>query len=237
MPSEDCAITRIDVDEQGRLRVYLSDISLPMIYREAMEVHWGDKGFLYSPVPRKWSYFRWFWQIHLAALEQGVNIFVTPETVFAFEDARLKDDIVREYSRADEKGLKDTTGALRDYSKKRLVILVLVFLASFPLMWLIGILGSILFGFGLWALPWLFGMIFATGPLDNGGQLNSFALFASIQNAWMVWFYLERKDSRKVRVAFWLVIGFTVVCAVVMLIKYPSFTSPLPPIGYFFWRG
>ena len=126
---------------------------------------------------------------------------------------------------------------LRKYLEKRLVILALVFLVSLPLMWLIGILGSIFLGFGLWVLPWFFGIIFATGPLDNGGQLNSFALFASIQNVWMVWFYLTRKDSRKVRVAFWLVVGFTIVLAVWMLIQYPSFTSPLPPIGHFFWKG
>ena len=237
MSAKECAITRVDIDEQDRLRVYLADVSLPMIYREAMQAHWDDEGFLYSPMPQQWSYFRWFWQIHHAALEQGVSIFVTPETVFGFEDASLKDDIIREYSRADDQGLKDTMGALRNRSKRRLAILVLVFLTSFPLMWWIGILGSILLGFGLWILPFLLGMIFATGPLDNGGALNTFALFASVQNAWMIWIYLTKKDSRLVRLIFWLVLGFTVFLAVLVLIMYPSFTSPIPPMGHFFWTG
>ncbi len=54
-------IKRVEIDETGRLLVYPSTQTFPMIYREGVEVHWDDAlRALYSPKPREWSYGKWF---------------------------------------------------------------------------------------------------------------------------------------------------------------------------------
>jgi DNA-binding transcriptional regulator/RsmH inhibitor MraZ len=55
------SIAEVAIDDDGRLLVSPSSHSYPMIYREAVEVHWDAVGrFLYSPKPREWSYLDWF---------------------------------------------------------------------------------------------------------------------------------------------------------------------------------
>jgi DNA-binding transcriptional regulator/RsmH inhibitor MraZ len=55
------SISEVAIDSQGRLLIYPQSHTYPMIYREAVEVHWDQKGrFLYSPKPREWSYLDWF---------------------------------------------------------------------------------------------------------------------------------------------------------------------------------
>ena len=57
-------ITEISIDSEGRLLVFPASNTYPMIYREAVEVHWDSDGrFLYSPKPRKWTYLHWFQHI------------------------------------------------------------------------------------------------------------------------------------------------------------------------------
>ena len=54
-------IKRVEIDEAGRLLVFPSAQTFPLIYREGVEVHWDEVlQALYSPKPRDWSYGRWF---------------------------------------------------------------------------------------------------------------------------------------------------------------------------------
>lgn len=49
----------------------------PMIYREAVEVHWDAKGrYLYSPKPREWSYLDWFRHI----VDTAGDLVLSPDT-------------------------------------------------------------------------------------------------------------------------------------------------------------
>ena len=55
------SVAEVAIDDEGRLRIVPSTNSYPMIYREAVEVHWDATGrFLFSPKPREWSYLDWF---------------------------------------------------------------------------------------------------------------------------------------------------------------------------------
>ena len=79
MERDDIAV--VELDQAGQLHVIPSQRSFPYIYREAMEVHWDPQlGSLHSPVPREWSYQRWFQQILSAALAQGCELVVAPST-------------------------------------------------------------------------------------------------------------------------------------------------------------
>lgn len=65
-------IEEVRIGADGRLHVKPASARFPQMWREAMEVHWdADAGTLHSPVPREWSYARWFQQILAAAKEQG----------------------------------------------------------------------------------------------------------------------------------------------------------------------
>lgn len=76
----------IGIDNKGRLYVRPRSRSFPYIYREAMEVHWDIDGhFLFAPPPPRaqlaspaW----WFKQILFAAREQGVELYIQPETTW-----------------------------------------------------------------------------------------------------------------------------------------------------------
>ena len=75
------AIAKVEIDADGRLHVVPARCSFPLIYREAMEVHWdGERRSLHCPRPREWSYFRWFQQILAAAREQGVRLKISENT-------------------------------------------------------------------------------------------------------------------------------------------------------------
>lgn len=54
------------------------------VYRAAMEVHWDrEQGCLYGPVPREWTYTRWYEQIVAAVLDEyGVQLIPTESTGF-----------------------------------------------------------------------------------------------------------------------------------------------------------
>ena len=54
-------IAEVAIDDEGRLCIVPSTNTYPMIYREAVEVHWDATGrFLFAPKPREWSYLDWF---------------------------------------------------------------------------------------------------------------------------------------------------------------------------------
>jgi len=68
-------IEEIGIDDEGRLYLKPSSTSFPMIYREAMEVHWNnERGYLYGGIPSKWSCLDWYHQILNAAQEQGCKL-------------------------------------------------------------------------------------------------------------------------------------------------------------------
>jgi hypothetical protein len=87
-------IKNIGIDEEGKLYVSPQSKSFPMIYREAVEVHWNtEKSYLYSPKPRKWSYITWFQQIVSAAQMQDVNLILTKNTEWYNVPEELKNEI------------------------------------------------------------------------------------------------------------------------------------------------
>jgi hypothetical protein len=78
------SIAEVFIDEQGKLCLRPEpphDFS--HVYRSAMEVHWDKtRACLYSPVPREWTYARWYEQIGAAVLgEYGVRLIPTKSTV------------------------------------------------------------------------------------------------------------------------------------------------------------
>lgn len=76
-------IAAIVIDEQGRLRVIPASATFPYIYREAMEVGWDPDGsFLYSPIPKEWTYMRWYQQIIATTKEQGYELVLSAATVW-----------------------------------------------------------------------------------------------------------------------------------------------------------
>ena len=74
-------IIEIGIDDRGRLYIKPKEKEYPMIYREAVEVHWDHEGkFLYSPKPRDWSYFDWFRHILDTADPRCMELKLTEET-------------------------------------------------------------------------------------------------------------------------------------------------------------
>lgn len=71
-------IEEIGIDEGERLYVKPANETFPMIYHEAMEVHWNsERGFLYGAKPRKWGCIEWYQQIIKAAEEQGCKLVIS----------------------------------------------------------------------------------------------------------------------------------------------------------------
>ena len=62
----------IGIDDENRLYIKPFSATFPMIYREAMEVHWNKNSmYLYGGIPRKWSHYEWYKQIIKCASIQG----------------------------------------------------------------------------------------------------------------------------------------------------------------------
>ena len=87
-------ISEIGIDEDGRLYVKPSTQAFPMIYREAMEVHWSsEQRYLYGAMPRQWSYLDWFYQILRAASEQGCKLVLGPDVSWINVPVELQQQI------------------------------------------------------------------------------------------------------------------------------------------------
>ncbi|WP_288132587.1 hypothetical protein [Microbulbifer sp.] len=90
-------IKEIGIDGEGRLYLKPAVETFPMIYREAMEVHWSSEhGYLYGGVPRKWSYLDWYHQILKAASEQGCKLVASSDVTWVNIPAELQAQIVGE---------------------------------------------------------------------------------------------------------------------------------------------
>ncbi len=84
-------IEAVGIDEGGSLWVKPAAATFPLVYREAMGVHWdAERLRLYSPTPREWSYCAWFKQIKDAAREQGVELQFGPATTWSGIDPELQ---------------------------------------------------------------------------------------------------------------------------------------------------
>jgi len=76
-------IEEIGIDEEERLYIKPATEAFPMIYREAMEVHWNsERKYLYGAKPRKWSHIEWYQQIIKAASEQGCKLILSPSVLW-----------------------------------------------------------------------------------------------------------------------------------------------------------
>ncbi len=77
-------IEAVGIDERGSLWVKPATAAFAHIYREAMEVHWdAERGCLYSPKPREWSYVDWFRQIIRAVHYQGFELALKQSTLWS----------------------------------------------------------------------------------------------------------------------------------------------------------
>jgi len=89
-------IATIEIDADGQLHVVPASRSFPLVYREAMEVHWdGERRSLHSPRPRDWSYSRWFHQILASACEQGVSLYLSANTKWLNIEPSVKTELLR----------------------------------------------------------------------------------------------------------------------------------------------
>ncbi len=82
-------IAKVAIDSEGRLQIFPTSNTYPMIYREAVEVHWDSDGrFLYSPKPREWTYLHWFQ--HIIDIAGGLEL--SPDTMWT----NVPDELRRE---------------------------------------------------------------------------------------------------------------------------------------------
>jgi hypothetical protein len=67
---EQDTIAEVGIDEHKRLCQTLK-LTFPFVWRAAMEVYWDDeRGRLFSPKPREWTYVNWFTQIVWAVADE-----------------------------------------------------------------------------------------------------------------------------------------------------------------------
>lgn len=89
-------IAALEIDPAGKLHVVPSTHAFRYVYREAMEVHWDvARRSLYSPMPREWSYSRWFGQILAAARAQGCELQLTASTKWLNIDTSVKAELLQ----------------------------------------------------------------------------------------------------------------------------------------------
>ncbi|GAA6133299.1 hypothetical protein NBRC116188_00880 [Oceaniserpentilla sp. 4NH20-0058] len=84
-------IEEIGIDEEGCLYLKPATKTFPMIYREAMEVHWNsEQGYLYGGKPRKWSYIEWYDQISKTVAKQGCVLVFSPSVAWVNMPSELR---------------------------------------------------------------------------------------------------------------------------------------------------
>ena len=88
-------IIEVGIDGKERLYVKPAKVKFPYMYREAVEVNWNESNsYLYSPKPRKWSYFDWYNHILGAAKLQGCELQLTENTIWNNVSPQLKSEIL-----------------------------------------------------------------------------------------------------------------------------------------------
>lgn len=90
-------ISKVEIDDSGKLHLTPEKTKFSLIYRTATEVHWdNNKKTLYSPKPREWSYFDWFLHIiGVAKTECWTELRLTDETEWINIPDELKNKITQ----------------------------------------------------------------------------------------------------------------------------------------------
>lgn len=90
-------ILKVEIDDSGRLHLTPEKLKFPLIYRTATEVHWDkDRGTLYSPKPREWSYLEWFSHIkQIVKTECLIELKLTENTEWINIPDELKNKITK----------------------------------------------------------------------------------------------------------------------------------------------
>jgi hypothetical protein len=92
-------IQAVGITKDGALWVKPATASFPLIYREAMEVHWDEREQrLFGAKPRQhpdldFSQLQWFRQILAAAQEQGVQLVIGEKTDWSNTPPELRNEI------------------------------------------------------------------------------------------------------------------------------------------------
>ena len=80
------AISKIEIDDSGRLLVYPAvqdPVYFQHVYRAAAEVYWDNAGYFHCPVPREWSYSQCLEQIRFAVRDElGIELEVLQDTAY-----------------------------------------------------------------------------------------------------------------------------------------------------------
>jgi hypothetical protein len=85
-------IAEIGIDISERLYIVPTKQEFSMIWRSAAEVHWNlDKKCLYSPKPRKWSYYKWYCHIiSMVKIDYSCKLYVSENTIWTNIPQSLK---------------------------------------------------------------------------------------------------------------------------------------------------
>ncbi len=90
-------ITKVEIDNSGKLYLTPEKTKFPLIYRTATEVHWDNiKKTLYSPKPREWRYLDWFMHIIVVIkTECQTELLLSDETEWINIPKELKIEITK----------------------------------------------------------------------------------------------------------------------------------------------
>ena len=90
-------ITKIEIDDSGRLHLKPEKFKFTLIYRTSTEVHWDNKKLtLYSPKPRDRSYLDWYRHITgVAETECSVKLELTDRTAWINIPIELRNEITK----------------------------------------------------------------------------------------------------------------------------------------------
>ena len=88
-------IIEVGIDDMERLYIKPEKEKFTLIWRSATGVHWDNKGFLYSPKPREWTYFDWYGEI-VSVIETDCNckLILTNQTQWSNVPKELKQQII-----------------------------------------------------------------------------------------------------------------------------------------------
>lgn len=90
-------IEEIGIDVDQRLYIKPSTEKFTMVYRTATEVHWNqEKQYLYSAIPREWSYLDWYRHIiDVIKNECFCSLSITDKTIWTRVPVTLKKEILK----------------------------------------------------------------------------------------------------------------------------------------------
>jgi len=88
-------IKEIKIDQSGQLCIFPEKERFTMIFTLAKEVNWDNvQYYLYSPIPREWSYLEWYKHIVSVAKECNVTLVLNNNTILTNIPASLSNEIL-----------------------------------------------------------------------------------------------------------------------------------------------